>query len=151
MKEYRIQDINADAVCGVSVQMPCSQESYCEGYFKWTASSLLAQFASSQVSGGVLETWHHTPVFSELEYHEDDEMFYVMQGTAIMPFADMKDGQIVEDSIQIVRIPPGTQFIISKGKAHMPPVAEEDAVSIVVLSPRMEAPRVGLKEEISGI
>ena len=42
-----------------------------------------------------------------------------------MPFANFdSEGKVNEASIQIVRIPEGTQLIIDAGKLHFVPVAE---------------------------
>ena len=65
------------------------------------------------------------PQFQEFEYHKDKEFFYFVQGTALMPFANFdSEGKVNEASIQIVRIPEGTQLIIDAGKLHFVPVAE---------------------------
>ena len=50
--------------------------------------------------------WHHTPTFNEIEYHEDAELFYFLEGPALMLFVDIKAGKAVMESAQIVRIPP---------------------------------------------
>jgi hypothetical protein len=73
-------------------------------------------------------------------------------GTAIMPFADVKDDKVDMDTLQIVRIPTGTQITISANKAHFVAVAEGDTpYSAVVVAPVMDAPRTALPEMIMGI
>jgi mannose-6-phosphate isomerase-like protein (cupin superfamily) len=152
MKQIQIQDLRPGLVTGVVVLMPAETPGYQETYFTWTASPLVAQFQTKAVSGGILEAWRHTPVFTEMETHCDNEMFYFRSGVALMPFVEVKDGQADLDTAQIVRIQPGTQLIIAAGKAHFVPVAEgSEPVVIVVVSPKMAAPRVALAEVIEGI
>jgi len=53
---------------------------------------------------------------------------------------------------QVVRIQAGTQIIIPASKAHFVPVAEGDEpVEIVVVAPRMDAPRIDLPDSVEGI
>lgn len=150
--KVKIQNIKPGLVEGVEVQLPCSADVHKERYFNWEATTLTAKFSSTDVVGGILSVWHHTPVFSELETHVDAEMFYFQTGTAIMLFIDVQDGKIDMDSAQIVRIKAGTQIIIAAGKGHFVPVAADcEPVQVVVVSPPMDAPRMTLSEEISGI
>lgn len=151
MKKCKIIDIASGTVNGVDVQMPGAAEVYRENWFEWTATTLCSELKTTSLAGGVLDIWKHTPVFSELEYHADNEMFYFIQGTALMPFADIKDGKIDEDSLQIVRVPAGTQIIIHPNKAHFVAVAQNDVpVKIIVSSPAMDAPRLPLEEPVEG-
>jgi mannose-6-phosphate isomerase-like protein (cupin superfamily) len=146
-----IHDLTPDLVKGVEVQLPPVQPGYRETYFEWTPSSLTAQFKSPEVSGGILEAWRHTPVFTEVETHVDAEMFYFVSGVALMLFADLKDGKADLETVQIVRIQPGTQIIIAVGKAHFVPVAaDSEPVVALVVSPKMSAPRVALAEAVEG-
>ncbi|TQI66854.1 hypothetical protein [Clostridium sp. KNHs216] len=147
-----IQDIAPGLIGGVDVQMPGAAQVYRENWFEWRATTLRAGMKQSTLAGGVLNIWKHTPVFAELEYHEDCEMFYFVQGTAIMPFADIKDGKIDMDSVQLVRVPAGTQIVIQPGKAHFVAVAQDDTpVTIIVASPVMDAPRLSPAEPLEGI
>ena len=151
MKKIQIQDLTPDLVKGVEILMPVETPGYQESYFTWTASPLVAKFQKKEVSGGILEAWHHTPTFTEVETHCDNEMFYFLSGVALMPFVDVKDGQADLDTAQIVRIQSGTQIIIAAGKAHFIPVADSEHVTAVVVSPKMDAPRVSLSEPVEGI
>jgi mannose-6-phosphate isomerase-like protein (cupin superfamily) len=152
MKRVTIQDLTPGLVKGISVQLPPAQPGYRETYFEWTPSSLVAQFKSLEVGGGILKAWRHTPVFIEVETHCDNEMFYFLSGVALMLFADFKDGQANLETAQIVRIQPGTQIIIAAGKAHFVPVAADSTpVVAVVVSPQMGAPRVPLAEAVEGV
>ncbi len=151
MKEIRIQDLTPGLVPGVSVAMP-GDEAYKEAYFEWTAAPLVTTFKTRDISGGTLKAWKNTPLFSQIETHIDAEMFYFLGGTAIMLFADLKNGKPDMGSIRIVRIRAGTRIIIPEGKAHFVPVAEDDTpVSVVVVAPKMDAPRIPLPEPVLGV
>lgn len=151
MKKCKIVDIAPGIVSGIEVQMPGAAKVYRENWFEWTATTLCSELQTTCLAGGVLDIWKHTPIFSELEYHTDNEMFYFVQGTAIMPFADIKNGRIDEDSLQIVRVPAGTQIIIHPNKAHFVAVSQDDTpVKIIVVSPAMDAPRLPLEEPAEG-
>jgi len=151
MREIPIRDLAPGIVPGLSVVMP-GDAPYRETYFEWTAAPLAASFQTKEISGGTLRAWKSVPCFSQIETHVDAEMFYFLEGTAIMLFGDMKGGAADEGSLQIVRIPAGTRIVIPKGKAHFVPVAADDTpVSVVVVGPRMEAPRQALKEPVLGV
>jgi oxalate decarboxylase/phosphoglucose isomerase-like protein (cupin superfamily) len=152
MKEIKIQDLRPGLVDGIEVQMPSEGDPYRETYFEWTASSLVASFETNEVSGGVLKTWHHVPVFREAEAHVGAEMFYFLAGVALMLFIDYKDGRPDPDTAQIVRIQPGTQIIIPAGKGHFVAVAEGDEpVEMIVVAPKMDAPKVALPIPVAGV
>jgi hypothetical protein len=152
MKKIKIQNLRPGLVKGIEVFIPDKSFGYQETYFKWAASPLVVNFQKAEVSGGILEAWRHTPVFTEAETHCDNEMFYFLSGVALMLFADLKDGQADLETAQIVRIQPGTQIILTAGKAHFVPVAENsEHVVAVVVSPKMGAPRVPLSEPVEGI
>lgn len=151
MKKILIKDLLPGTVKGVSVELP-GDEAYRESYFEWSSSSLITKFKTFEVSGGILKSWKNVPLFTMVETHIDAEMFYFVKGTAIMPFADIKDGQPDMSSLEIVRVHPGTIIIIEAGKAHFVPVAEGDTpVHVVVVAPKMDAPRIPLKEAVLGI
>lgn len=152
MKPIKIIDLKPGVVKGVEVLMPNEAAAYKENYFEWTASPFNVKIKKNEVSGGILQAWHHLPIFNEVETHCDNEMFYFLSGVAFMLFADVKDGQADLTTAQIVRIQPGTQIIIATGKAHFVPVAEDsEPVLAVVVSPKMEAPRMSLAETVEGI
>jgi hypothetical protein len=152
MKKVTIQDLTPGLVKGVEAQLPSAQPGYREIYFEWTPSSLTAQFKSTEISGGGLRAWRHTPVFQEIETHVDTEMFYFISGVALMLFVDVKDGQADLNTAQIVRVQPRMQLVIEAGKGHFVPVAESEApVEMIVVSPKMDAPRMGLVEVVKGV
>lgn len=141
MREIKIADIEKTAISGVTVVTARDLAPYRESNFVWTATPLAASFKSCDVSGGFLKMSYHAPVFSQVETHVDDESFFFVSGTALMLFADMKDGAVDLDSARIVRIRPLTQFIVKAGEAHFVAVAETDEpVYAVVVSPKMDAP-----------
>lgn len=151
MKQIQILDLAPGVVPGVTVAMP-GDEAYRETYFEWTAAPLVARFKTPEVSGGTLKTWKNVPLFGEVETHVDAEIFFFLEGTAIMIFADLKAGKPDMESVKVVRILAGTRIVIPEGKAHFVPVAEGDTpLSIVVVAPKMDAPRVPLKEAVMGV
>ena len=127
-------------------------EPYRENYFEWAASATYCQFSVIPNQRGILSCQTAEPQFQEFEYHKDKEFFYFVQGTALMPFANFdSEGKVNEASIQIVRIPEGIQLIIDAGKLHFVPVAEGPGeVKIVVVSPKMDSPRVPVRESVNG-
>jgi oxalate decarboxylase/phosphoglucose isomerase-like protein (cupin superfamily) len=152
MKTIKIQDLEPGLVDGVEVQMPSEAELYREAYFEWMASPLVAHFKTYDISGGILKAWHHEPVFREAEAHVDAETFYFVSGVALMLFVDYQDGQPDMETAQIVRIQPGTQIVISAGKGHFVAVAEGDEpVYMIVIAPKMDAPRVSLPNPVEGM
>ena len=151
MKELQIRDLKPGLVPGLTVAMP-GDKPYREVYFEWTAAPLSAAFKTLEISGGTLKAWKSVPCFSQIETHADAEIFFFLDGTAIMPFADLKEGKPDQTSVQIVRIRAGTRITIPAGKAHFVPVAEGDTpLSIVVVAPRMDAPRLPLPEAVLGV
>ena len=150
--DIKIDNLKRGLVKGIKVQMPNETNAYEESYFNWEASRLKAQFNTTNISGGILKAWKHKAEFSQVETHSDAEMFYFCSGTALMLFVDLIDGKPDMNTAQIVRIEAGTQIIISEGKGHFVPVAENDApVNIVVVSPIMDASRLNLPEMISAL
>ena len=152
MLKVNIQNLTPGVVSGVEVQVPGSINPYRENYFEWAGSSLAATLQTKEISGGVLKAWHHVPIFKQIETHIDAEMFYFVSGVALMLFMDVENGSPMMKTAQVVRVQAGTQIIIPAGKAHFVPVAEGDEpVEIVVVAPRMDAPRIDLPDSVEGI
>jgi hypothetical protein len=152
MQKIKIQDLSPKLVPGIEVQMPAAVVPDRENYFEWTVSSLVAKMHTNEVSGGVLRAWRHAPVFREIETHIDAEMFYFVSGVALLLFIDVKDGQPDPETAKLVRVQPGTQIVISAGKGHFVPVADGDeTLEVIVVAPKMEAPRMPLPVVIEGI
>jgi oxalate decarboxylase/phosphoglucose isomerase-like protein (cupin superfamily) len=152
MQQVMIKNLTKKLISGITVMLPEDGTTYKESFFEWSASVLTSVFNTNEVTGGVLQAWHHTPTFNEIETHVDKEMFYFISGTAIMLFIDVADGKPVMASAQMARILPGTQIIIDAGKGHFVAVAEgSDPICAVVVAPRMDAPRMLLLETVTGI
>ena len=149
--KMKIKDIKPGLIKGVDISFCKEKNVYKEKYFAWEPSDLLLSAKTNEISGGILKSWHHTPEFTELEYHCDDEMFYFISGIAIMLFIDINDGKPDMDSAQVVRIPAGTQIVLKANKGHFVAVAEDSETSVaIVVSPKMDAPRIALPEIIIG-
>ena len=152
MRSVPVQNLAPGLVNGVQVQMPCTGEIEKELYFEWTPSSLITQFNTNSISGGLLRSSKHEPVFNEIESHIDAEMFYFISGTAIMLFIDIEDEKPLMDTAQIVCIQPGTQLIIMAGKGHFVPVPKGDgSIEIIVVAPKMGDIKMKLSEPIEGL
>ena len=152
MKQVSIQDLKPGLVKGVTVALPQEFLPNQDHYYEWNAAPLTAQFLQSVVTGGILKSWRHEPVFTLAEVHADDEMFYFLSGTALMLFVDYKDGIPDSETAQIVRIQAGTQLIIEKGKGHYVAVAQDnEMVQAIVVAPPMDAPKTELSESVRGI
>ena len=152
MHRVPIRDLAPGLVKGIEVQMPDIGEIVKVEYIEWAPSSLITQFESNSISGGLLRSSKHEPIFNEIESHVDAEMFYFISGTAIMFFIDIQHGKPLLDTAQIVRIQQGTQIIIPADKGHYVPVPEEDdPLKIVVVAPKMDSIIVELSESVEGI
>jgi hypothetical protein len=148
--KVKIQDLKDVAVKGVHVAFTETCEAYKEDFFEWTAFPIVTQFKTDKIMSGVLQGWHHTPNFSQIEYHEDAEQFFFTEGTALMLFIDIVDKTPDMDTAQIVRIPAGTQLDIAAGKGHFVAVAEGCTFKAIVVSPVQDAPRMDLPEMVCG-
>ena len=148
--EVQITDLKNTAISGVRSLFPDSYDTYREDYFEWTAFPLVSEFKTGKVTTGLLEGWHHTPGFSVIEWHEDNEIFCFLDGTALMLFVDIENSFPVMESAQIVRIPAGVTLEVAKGKGHFVAVAEGCCYKAIVVSPVQDAPRIALSETIVG-
>lgn len=146
--KLKIKDIGESEVKGVRFLNTGSCGPYREKYFEWTPFPMVSLFHNNSVMMGVLEGWHHVPAFTEIEYHEDRELFFFIEGTALMLFVDIENGATDMDSLEMIRIPAGTQMEIEQGKGHFVPVAEGGYFKALVVSPVQDAPRIKLGEMI---
>ena len=152
MHKVAIKNLIPGLVNGIQVQMPGAGDIEKELYFEWAPSSLITQFNTNSISGGLLQCSKSEPIFKEIESHIDAEMFYFVSGTAIMLFVDIKDEKPLLDTVQIVRIQSGTQLIIPSGKGHFVPVPEgTDPIEIIVVAPKMGDIKTKLPEPVMGI
>ena len=83
-----------------------------------------------------------------MEYHVDAEVFYFVSGEGVMLFCNLIEGEAVPDSYIMLHVKPGMQIVVSPGKAHFVPISinKSEPVKAVVISPKMEALMVPLKE-----
>ena len=150
MMKVKIQDLKNVTIKGVNVAFTETCKPYKEDFFEWTAFPIVTKFKTDKIMSGVLQGWHHTPNFSQIEYHEDAEQFFFTEGPALMLVIDIENGKPVMNTAQIVRIPAGTQLDIAAGKGHFVAVAEGCTFKAIVVSPVQEAPRIDLDEMICG-
>lgn len=141
-----INDIKNVLISGVKVVFTDTLTPHQETYFEWTSFPIVTEFATNMIMAGFLQAWHHTPNFHEIEYHEDKEVFFFLNGTALMLFIDIKNGKPIMETAQIVRIPAGVQIEIEAQKGHFVAVAEGDVFQAVVYSPVQDAPRIALPD-----
>ncbi len=151
-KTYPIIEIKDFKLPGVTFARDNKADLYAETYFEWQPMALCSQFADPNVSGGFLETHYHLPICTEMEYHIDTEVFYFVSGEVIMPFCTLKDGAADMESVCFVRIPAKTQVVIEKGVGHFVAVASNcEKATLVVVSPKMDAPRIALPYRVQGV
>ena len=152
MKSIKIQNIQDTIIKGIRYETADKRENNKCGYFDWNPTSLTANFKSTKISGGIVNFWHHSFNFTEVETHIDSEIFHVMNGDAIMIFADVVHNAVIEDSVQIVRVPAGTRLIIEPGKGHYAPILAEGGEGIMfVACPEMECYFHQLADEVVGV
>lgn len=63
--QIKITDIENTSIEGVQVHMEKNDVSNEDGYFVWKESPLTAHFESGEVSGGVIDSWHHSLIFTQ--------------------------------------------------------------------------------------
>lgn len=122
------------------------------GHFEWTAWPFVTTFKTNEIVCGLLQAWHHVPEYTKLEYHQDKEIFWFYEGTALMLFVDLDENDNpLMDSAQMVRIPAGTIINVDAHKGHWVAVAETDRYSAIVVSPKQGDIHVMLPEPIVGV
>lgn len=147
--KVKIEELKPGVVNGVKVQLPNVVTPFDCGYFKWYPSTITGDFKTTEISGGVLETVKKEIEYSQVEYHVDGEIFYFISGECVMLFCDLENGDVVDDSIQLVRISPGTQIEISAGKGHYAPIPiNEEKTKVIIACPKLESPLVCLHEKV---
>ena len=112
-----IHNINEMKISGVSIQLNPQENEYKERYFQWTPYNLKTSFNGQEIISGRLIGWHHAPVFTEVETHGSDEMFFFTHGECIMIFCDLKNGIPALETVQLARIPAGTQVRLTPGES----------------------------------
>ena len=151
--QVKIQDLKDVTIKGVEVCFTDTvQGTEKLDFFEWTPWPLVTTFNTNQIVAGLLRAWHHTPVYNKIEYHEDAEIFYFFEGTALMYFIDLgENDKPIMESIQMVRIPAGSMINVAAHKGHWVAVAEDDRYSAIVIAPKQGDIHVALPEEITGI
>lgn len=151
MRKVLIVDWRDVNVKGVHFAHVDEQYTHREDYFTCTPMPLRMHSCTNDVVCGVLNGWHHTPVFRIWETHRGAEVFYFFHGTALMPFCDYQDGKPNLDTAVIVRIPAGVQVKVDAGKLHFVAIAEGDKFSCLCYCPDQPADRVTADEAIEGV
>lgn len=150
-KRYPIIQMEECTVPGVHFARPDSNELYQEAYFTWQPMGPCGDYHTMQIGGGYLVAYRHVPEYREIEYHEDTEIFYFTSGDVVMPFCTIRDGVPDMQTLQIVYIPEKTQLILEPGTGHFVPVAANGLTAqIVVVAPKMDAPRLSLPTPVVG-
>ena len=149
--QLQITELKDTEISGVRVVNFEDAPLISENYFEWYPFTMDTQFKSSAIMGGVLAGWHHTVNYTKCEIHDDAEVFYFNDGDCIMFFIDVEDGEPLMDTAQLVRIPEGTVLEMAAGKGHYVPVAEGDYYQALVFSPRQDAIKFPLAEEVTGV
>ena len=128
----KVQVINAEdaKISGVRFAFPGEENLLCSGHFEWRSFPLETMLRTNKVISGILQGWHRTVEFDTLEYHDDTENFYFTEGTCIMPFGTRVGDSVDPDSLQLVRIRPGTQVEVKAGKLHYVPIPLGDTFAL---------------------
>lgn len=150
MRKVKIVNWEEAHISGVRFAHIRHQHTNREAYFTCTPMPIKTQIRSNVMVCGILQGWHHTPVFQTWETHADAETFYYYEGTALMPFCDMKDGKPDLSTAVIVRIPAGVQVEVAPGKVHFVAVAETDYFRCVCYCPDQGADRIEADEAVEG-
>ena len=144
----KIKNIFETEISGVRVEKAENGELLKKEHFEWTSFPLKTKFKQNQVISGVLKGWHRVIAFTQVEYHDDAENFLFFQGDSIMIFCDKKNNKVDMNSVQLVRIPEGTQIEVAAGKCHYVPIPLTDTFKAFVFTPLQEAFILPLQEEV---
>lgn len=151
MRKIKIQDIKGLSINGIQYETALDRGTKNCGHFDWHPTKLTANFKSNEIKGGIVNFWNSEFSFKKVETHTDAEIFHVTEGNAIMIFADVEDDTVVEESVQIVRVPQNTRLIIEAGKGHFAPILSAPGRgTMVVACPEMTAFFHDFEEEVVG-
>ena len=149
--KLEIQEISDVQMEGVRVALPGTEGVLRKNHFEWISFALETKETTDRIISGLLEGWHHEVKFTEVEYHINPENFYFYEGTCLMLFADKtEEDEIIEGSLKLVRIHPGTQVEVAAGKCHYVPIPETDTFKAFVFTPIHESLMIDLPEEVTG-
>lgn len=149
--DVKIQNLSEVKIKGVSYCMERMCEPYKETYFNWVAYPMVNELGTSEIVCGHLTAWHHALEFDQVEIHKGREVFFFTEGECVMIFCDLEEGEPVMESIQIVRIQPGTEICVEAGKAHFVPIPVGDRLQAVVTAPEQDAPRIPFPEIVRAV
>lgn len=145
----KIENIEDVQIKGVRVAAPGTGNLLRRGNFEWTSFPLETELKTNKVISGLLQGWHHEIAFDTVEYHEDTENFYFMEGVSLMLFCD-RNGDVPDMStLHLVRIQPGTQVEVVAGKCHYVPIPETDYFKAYVFTPLQESILLPLAETVN--
>ena len=147
--KLKIENIENVQIKGVRVAMPGTGNVLRRGNFEWTSFPLETALKTNKVISGLLQGWHHELCFHQVEYHEDTENFFFMEGVSLMLFCD-RNGDVPDMStLQLVRIQPGTQVEVEAGKCHYVPIPETDFFKAYVFTPLQDSVLLPLEEIVT--
>ena len=147
--KLRIEEIEQVQIRGVRVAKPGTGTVLRRGNFEWVCFPLETQLKTSKVVSGLLQGWHHEVYFDQVEYHEDTENFYFLEGTVLMLFCDQQMERPDMSTLRLVRIRPGTQIEVEAGKCHYVPIPETDIFKAYVFTPIQPSVMLKLSEPIT--
>lgn len=147
--EKAVTNIEETAIRGVRAVNVRTGSLLQKEHFEWLSFPLETTLKRNQVVSGLLRGWHRTVCFDTVEYHEDTENFFFLEGTCIMIFCDRNGEEPDMNSIQLVKIPAGTQVEVEAGKCHYVPIPLTDTFRAYVFTPLQESILIPLKETVT--
>lgn len=147
--KLKIVNVEEAVLKDVRIALPNTGSVLKKGNFEWTAFPLETAFETNRLISGLLEGWHRTLAFDTVEYHADAENFFFFEGVSLMLFCDRDGDRLLPESMQLVRILPGTQIEVKAGKCHYVPVPETDRFRAYVVTPLQESILISLSEPVT--
>lgn len=147
--KLEIKDWQDDLIEGIEVEM--INEITPEGdYFDWRPSGIITTFSTNAITGGVVEAGYKPVEYTAVEYHDDSEVFYFVDGEGAMLFCDIENGAANLDSAVMLRVKNGMKMSIVPEKAHYVPIStvKGKTVKAVVISPKMNTFKIDLDESV---
>ncbi|NLI54054.1 MAG: hypothetical protein GX417_06965 [Clostridiales bacterium] len=146
--KLKIVNIEEADLKDVRVALPNTGSVLRRGNFEWTAFPVETVFKTNRLISGLLEGWHRMIEFDTVEYHDDAENFLFFEGVSLMLFCDREGDRLLPESMQLVRIMPGTQVEVKAGKCHYVPIPETDRFRAYVVTPLQESILIPLAESV---
>lgn len=146
MLKIKVENAEKATVNGVRFAFAEDGMLLAKEHFEWTSFPLETALKTNKVISGLLQGWHQKVEFHTVEYHEDTENFFFFEGECIMPFCD-RNGEVPDmDTLQFIRIRPGTQVEVKAGKCHYVPIPLTDTFRAYVFTPQQESVLMPLAE-----